>query len=187
MTTIELPFPLGHGSVTMTTGRGRDVRIRHIAPADAALLVDLFHQLSAETRRLRFFVPRSDVPTEVIWREAERDANINPQVEVALIATVSEAEQECAVGVARMVRDAGDPATAEVAIVVRDDYQGEGLGAVLFDLLVQVALVRGLGRLRAVSLAENMGMRRLIRKTGLPFSSETRYGETTTTIELSDA
>jgi RimJ/RimL family protein N-acetyltransferase len=183
-TTGEPPFPLGHGSVTTTTKRGRDVLIRHILPADAALLVDLFHQLSAETRRLRFFAPRADVPDEVIWREAEQGANINPQVEAALIATVREAQQERAAGVARMVRTIGAPPTAEVAIVIRDDYQGEGLGLVLFDLLVQVALVRGLQRLQAVSLAENIGMRQLIRKTGLPFTSETLRGETISTIEL---
>jgi RimJ/RimL family protein N-acetyltransferase len=181
-----LPFPLGHGSVTTTTRRGRAVHIRNIASEDTALLVDLYHNLSDETRRLRFMGPRPDLPDEVLWPEMMRRSHIDPLVEAALIATAPDAERERAVGVARMVRGDTDPDAAEVAIVLRDDYQAEGLGTVLFDLLVQVALVRGLKRLVAVSLAENAGMHRLVRKTGLPFTSQTSYGETTMVILLTD-
>ena len=181
-----LPFPLGHGSVTTTTRRGRGVSIRHIEPQDATLLVDLFHRLSPETRRLRFFAPRNNVPDEIVWREARAGANIDPLVEAALIATLPEEGQERAVGVARMVRSPDEPATAEVALVVRDDFQGEGLGALLFDLLLQVALVQGIRRLVAITLAENGAMRQLVRKAGLPFTSQTRLGETTMIIELID-
>ena len=67
-----LPFPLGHGSVTVTTRRERDVHIRHITAEDAALLIDLFGQLSRETRRLRFFAPKPDMPDEVLWPQAMR-------------------------------------------------------------------------------------------------------------------
>jgi len=187
MSTDEpLPFPLGHGSVTVTTRRERDVHIRHITAEDAALLIDLFGQLSPETRRLRFFAPKPDAPDEVLWPQAMRLSNINPLVEAALIGTVTEPTLERAVGVARLVRDADDATTAEVAIVLRDDYQREGLGTVLFDLLIQVAMVRGLKRLRVVSLAENAAVQRLVRKTGLPVTSRTLRGETTMIISLAD-
>ena len=181
-----LPFPLGHGSVTVTSRHGRAVHIRHIAAEDAERLVDLFNHLSPETRRMRFFSPRIDTPDEVLWPEAVRLADINPLVEVALIATVPENGEEHAVGVARLIREAEGAPQAEVAIVLRDDYQGEGLGTALFDLLVQVAMVRGLKRLLAVSLAENVAFQHLVRNSGLPFTSQTIRGETTTTITLSD-
>jgi RimJ/RimL family protein N-acetyltransferase len=180
------PFPLGHGSVTVVTKRGRTVHIRHIAPVDAALLVDLFNRLSPTTRRLRFFSPMIDIPQEQIWSDARRLSAIDPLVDAALIATIPENGQERAVGVARLVRDSGDSTAAEVAIVLRDDYQGEGLGTRLFDLLLQVALVRGLKRLWAISLAENSAFHHLVRNSGLPFTSQTLRGETTTTITLSD-
>lgn len=186
-TETSVPFPLGHGTVAITTRRGRAVHIRHIVPEDAALLVDLFDRLSLETRRLRFFTPKPDVPDEVIWPEAMRLSNINPLVQAALIGTIQETANEHAVGVARLVREPDDPTTAEVAIVVRDDYQGEGLGTVLFDLLIQVAMVRGLKRLRAISLAENEAVHRLVRKTGLPVTSQTLRGETTMIISLRDS
>jgi RimJ/RimL family protein N-acetyltransferase len=186
MTDDRSPFPLGHGSVTVVTKRGRTVHIRHIDQEDAALLVDLFHRLSPATRRLRFFSPMINIPEDQIWSMAQRLSAIDPLDEAALIATILEDVHERAVGVARLVRDGGDPTTAEVAIVLRDDYQGEGLGPRLFDLLLQIALVRGLKRLWAISLAENSAFHHLVHNSGLPFTSQTRSGETTTTITLSD-
>ncbi|HEU5100014.1 MAG TPA: GNAT family N-acetyltransferase [Roseiflexaceae bacterium] len=181
-----LPFPLGHGSVVVTTRDRRDVTIRHIAPKDAALLVDLYKRLSRETLRLRFLSPQPERPDEIVWAEAMRQANINPLVEAALIGVVSEDSLEYAVGVAQLAREGVHATTAEVAIVLRDDYQGMGLGTQLFDLLLQVALVRGLKSLRAYTLAENTAMRQLVRRSGLPFTQATSYGETTITIALAD-
>jgi hypothetical protein len=43
MTDAPQIFPPGHGDVTFTTKRERAVRIRHILPADARLLVDLYN------------------------------------------------------------------------------------------------------------------------------------------------
>jgi acetyltransferase len=182
----DLPFPLGHGSVILTSRHGQAVRIRHILPEDAGLLVDLYKQLSPETRRLRFLSPLPELPDEILWPEAMRLSNINPLVEAALIGIVCDSTPEQSIGVARLARYEADAAVAEVAIVLRDDYQGQGLGTQLFDLLLQVALVRGLKQLQAVTLAENAAMRRLVRNSGLPFKHATSYGETTITITLTD-
>jgi acetyltransferase len=186
MTAEKQPFPLGHGAVTATSRHGQVVQIRHILPEDAALLIDLYNRLSPETRRLRFMAPRPELPAEVLWPEAMRLSHINPLVQAALIGIVREAEQDHAVAVARLIRDDDEPTTAEVAIVLRDDYQRQGVGTLLFDLLLQVALVRGLKRLRAVTLAENVAMQQLVRKSGLPFTAQTSHGEMTLMIALSN-
>ena len=47
-------------------------------------------------------------------------------------------------------------------------------------------MVRGLKRLRAISLAENEGVHRLINNLGLPVKNDTRKGETTSIISLLD-
>lgn len=181
---LHCPFPLGHGSVTITPEHGRTVQVRHIVPQDADLLIDLFMHLSPETRRLRFFAPTVDPPDDVLRATTQRLATIDPLVQAALIATIEEQGGEHAVGVARLVGDADDSMIAEVAIVLRDDYQGKGLGTLLFDLLIQVAMVRGLKYLRAISLAENSVLHKLVRNTGLPITSTTRQGETTMIISL---
>lgn len=186
MTIGPVSIPMGQGSTTIVSRRGRSVAVRHIRADDDALLVDLFHQLSEDTRRLRFFSPLPDLPDTIIWREAHRLSDINPLQAAALIATVEEEGRERAIGVARMAIDPNDPTTAEPAIVIRDDYQGEGIGGALFDLLVQVAMVRGLKRLRALSLSENEAVHRMFRRLGLPTESHASRGEMTTVITLSE-
>jgi acetyltransferase len=170
----------------MTTRRGREISVRHIEPEDADLLIDLFKQLSPRTRWLRFFSAAPDIPDEVLRREASSLSNIDPLLQAALIATAREGEREYAVGVARLVRTTPDSTTAEIAVVVRDDYQGEGIGATLLDLITQVAMVRGIKQLQGYTLAENAVIQGLVRKSGLPFSIHTSRGETTVTISLSD-
>jgi GNAT superfamily N-acetyltransferase len=179
------PFAHGSASLVVVTKGGHTVRVRHIVPADDDLLVELYHRLSPETRRLRFMALPHELPDEVVWREAHRLSDLNPLLAAALIATTTEADgREHAVGVSRLARDADDATTAEMAIVVRDDLQGQGLGAALLDLLLQLAMVAGVRRVRAVSFAENVALHRLVQRTGLPVSTTTLRGETTQVITL---
>lgn len=177
-------FVRGDGAVNLTTRKGRKVRVRHIRPSDAALLIDLFLRLSPETRRFRFFTSVPDVPEDILWREARRYAEFNEQKQAAFVALIREKRQDHAIGVVRMVVDKTDPDAAEMAIVLRDDFQREGLGSQLLDLLIQLALVRGIKKLRAVSLAENEGLHRLVHNAGFPISSHTSHGETTQVLFL---
>jgi acetyltransferase len=59
------------------------------------------------------------------------------------------------------------------------------LGTTLLDLIIQVAMVRGLKELYGLTLAENEGIQRLVRKVGLPVHTRVSHGEMTLTIELS--
>lgn len=79
-----------------------------------------------------------------------------------------------------------DPADRAVllALLVRDDCQGEGIGTALGHELVEVARELGYTRLQAYMLAENRAMRRIIAK--LPFTRnwEGSWGELCVTVEL---
>ncbi|HEY0735062.1 MAG TPA: GNAT family protein [Herpetosiphonaceae bacterium] len=180
-----VPYPLGHGQVGVTTRHNQCVCIRHIVRRDAELLVDLFHNLSERTKWLRFFSPVG-IPEHRLWDEATRLSDIDPRIQAALIGTIQQDDREQAVAVARMIRHTPLSDTAEVAIVVRDDFQREGIGRTIFDLLVQVALVQGIKQLYAITLPENQGMQRLARGVGLPVSVRIREGEMTITIHLGD-
>jgi acetyltransferase len=179
------PFANGSTSLLVATRDGRQVRVRHLTPADDDLLVELYKRLSPQSRRLRFLVDPGDVPDEIVWREAHRLSDLNPLLAAALIGTLVEADQrEHAVAVCRLARDDDDPDSAEMAIVVRDDMQCQGLGTAMLDLLIQLAMVAGVKRIRAVSLAENVAVHRLVQATGLPVTTSTSRGETTQVITL---
>lgn len=67
---------------------------------------------------------------------------------------------------ARFVRNAEDPAVAEVAFIVADDYQGRGIGGFLMDALIVAARVGGVRRFTARLLAENAPMRAILDRFG---------------------
>lgn len=178
------PFAHGRASLLVATRSGRTVCVRHLDAADDALLVELYGRLSPETRRLRFMTVPHDVPPELLWREAHRLSDLDPHLAAAIVATVPEGGQERAVAVCRLARDDEDPHTAEMAIVVRDDFQGDGLGRLMLDLIIQLAMVGGVSRIRAVSFAENEALHRLVSRVGLPVHTTTLRGETTQVIEI---
>lgn len=179
----NLPYPLGKGEIGITTRSGQRVRIRHIVARDAALLADLFHNLSERTRWLRFFSPVG-IPEHQLWDTVTRLSDIDPRVQAALIGTIDEHGEQHAVAVARMIREQPLADSAEVSIVVRDDVQREGIGRTIFDLLVQVALVQGIRELYAITLPENIGMQRLAKGVGLPTKTRIENGEMIITIQV---
>ena len=52
---------------TFLTAAGDVVNLRLINKNDAALLVDFFHRLSPESKRLRFHLYTTKIPEEKIW------------------------------------------------------------------------------------------------------------------------
>ena len=124
--------------LTFTSRSGRQYHIRDLQPEDADLLVDLFYHLSPETIYKRFHAALDNLPEEHVRQEATRLADIDPENQIALIALYDDQknpDQEAeAVGVARCHRIPGTT-DAESAIVVRDDFQQDGLGTFLLTLL----------------------------------------------------
>lgn len=163
---------------TFTTRSGEEIKFRMIKEGDAALLVDLFNHLSFETKRLRFHLYTEKIPKERIWQEAETLSTLDPQLQVAIVATTTEADdEEHAVAVARFARASADATEAEVAVVVRDDMQRNGLARKLFEMLTKKACEMGITHFVGWVLAENVRLMKLIEKLELPIESEIRYGQ----------
>ena len=147
---------------TLTTAvlkDGRAVTVRPIDPGDAGLLVELHGRLSPRTRELRFHGPK---PRLLPW-EAEYLARADPGAHVALVATVVEEGSERIVADGRIEKDGG---SGDVALLVRDDYQGAGLGRILLDQLLEAAPHLGVERLSFLVLPQNQGMLRLAERAG---------------------
>ena len=81
-------------------------------------------------------------------------------------AMIDEPAGEVGAGVVRWVRTQGDPAVADLAVTVIDDYQGRGLGGLLLDVAVLDAFACGVERFEGVVLGENVSSRRMLARGG---------------------
>lgn len=169
---------------TFTTTDGRKLLIRRIRNDDAALLVDMFHHLSGQTRRLRFQCGSPKCSEELVWREALKVCHLEPELHVGLVAIATEGDSEHAVGTARCVRSTPGDIEAEVGIVVRDDYQRIGLGSRLMLELIQVARAMGIVQFKGWILPDNRRILQMINKSGLPAKHHTSMGETQVVVSI---
>ncbi len=152
-----------------TPADGPSVVIRPITPDDLSLTKEFDDRLSPATKYRRLMSDRQPSSTEL-----RRFTHIDTRREVALIATVGDPGSVKQIGVARCADDETGE-SAEFAIVVSDDWQRRGLGAVLLSALIDAARLRGVRRLEAITMAENRGMLSLARKLG--FSARKVPGE----------
>jgi acetyltransferase len=74
-------------------------------------------------------------------------------------------QRRCLIGVSRLI-ELGDGNHGEMAVLVSDQSQGQGLGTELFRRLIQIARDERLTRVSAEMLADNLAMRRIGRRLG---------------------
>ena len=146
----------------VTLRDGRVVLVRPGGPGDRALLVEEFERLSPESRYRRFFAPLKALPDRLL--DALTSVDYVDHFAWAALARGEDGRFQ-GVGVSRYVR-LPDPAAADAAVTVVDDWQGRGLGRVLLDALVLEALENGITRFEGDVLADNLPMRALLRRTG---------------------
>lgn len=168
------------------THQGTRIHTRLIQPQDADLLIDLFEHLSAETRWRRFHVSVENVERARVREIASQLANVDNRVGGGAVLALTEDER--LVGVARLARPTADiqATTAEVAVVVRDDFQGQGIGLSLLELLVRLARHMDIKTLSATVQADNAAIFTMLRRLNLPVTTQTRSGETTMEIRIDE-
>ena len=145
----------------MTLRDGRVVLLRPIDKQDAERLIDLHDNLSFDSQYFRFFGPKP----KLTKAEADYLANVDFAKRFAIVAEVKERRRKRIVGVGRF--DINEPGVAEAAVVVRDDYQGVGLGSALLTRMREIGRGAGLEAFTAEVLAENTRMLDLLRRNGL--------------------
>jgi GNAT superfamily N-acetyltransferase len=106
------------------------------------------HELSDRSRRLRFLVPTS---SDISDEDLEYLTDVDHRRHEAVVAL----DGDRMVGVARYVRTPGQRESAEVAVVVVDDRQGQGIGTALLDDLTQLARDNGISRYTALVSRDN--------------------------------
>ncbi|MFU8888380.1 MAG: GNAT family N-acetyltransferase [Trueperaceae bacterium] len=152
---------------TRLLGDGTQVTFRPIHPTDEPRITDLFYALSQETIYYRYMsrsktVPRSEIQNFVF---------IDHRSELAIVCTVPEAHGEDIIAVGRYYLDEKTN-MAEVAFVVRDDWQNKGIGTELLRYLAQIAIRNGIRGFTAEVLRANRAMQRVFHKLDHQVTSE---------------
>ncbi len=139
---------------------GSAIRLRPIRPDDKPQLAKGFERLSQDSVYKRFLSPVTALrPMDLLYL-----TEIDHHDHEALIAFDRQTGDP--VGVARYVRSPDDPARAEFAVTVVDDWQRRGVGTALLRRLSQRAREEGIETFTALLLAENHEMRGLLEKLG---------------------
>jgi acetyltransferase len=159
------PYPDQY-TTTATLADGQAITIRPIRPEDEPLLIEFHHTLSERTVYARYSQYLS-LDQRSAHERLSRVCFVDYDREIALVAeredTAGRARQIIAVG--RLVR-LTNPDDAELALVVSDAWQRQGIGARLMEQLLQVARQERIARLIAYVRVDNRGMTRLCERFG---------------------
>jgi RimJ/RimL family protein N-acetyltransferase len=132
------------------------IAFRYIRPDDKQRLAEALGRLSPESQRKRFLTAKPSFTSSELRYLTELDGVDH----VAVLAVLAD-DPGAIVGVARFVRLRDLPDTAEVAIVVGDRFQGQGLGRELGRRIADEARDRSIRRFTATMLGDNVAAHRL--------------------------
>ncbi|BBX00730.1 GNAT family N-acetyltransferase [Mycolicibacterium moriokaense] len=153
--------------------------LRPVLPGDSERTTDGRVEFSSETLYRRFQSPR--VPTKSLMTYLFEVDYVHHFVWV-----MTEGAEGPVIADARFVREEDDPAVAEVAFIVGDDYQGRGIGTFLMDTLVVTANYVGVQRFTARVLSDNHPMRAILDRFGAQWHRDD-LGVVTTEVDVPDA
>jgi RimJ/RimL family protein N-acetyltransferase len=154
---------------------GSQVLIRPVRGSDAPLLADGFARLSARSRQMRFLTAKQTLSAAELRFFTEVD-----HYDHEAIGALSRADGR-GVGIARYIRDPGNPGTADIAVTIADDWQSRGLGTELLARLSDRARQAGICRFTATVAYGNAAMAAILQKMGAELAG---YGPGTVDYEV---
>ena len=153
-----------------TTSKGLNLLLRPAKITDESLLKDFFYDLSEDSLYKRFFSARKDMP----HKRLQDFVAVDYSKKMEILATIVEKEKETIIGLGQYELNS-DMHLAEVALVVKDQFQGRGVGKEILYYLIYLARRQGLLGFTGEVLVANRSMVRLFEKMG--FDTEKRGEE----------
>ena len=184
-----LPYPARYEQVWPLRGvggSGGEYTVRPVHPNDAQMLQELVQQLTPESRYFRFVSSMKQLTPTML----ARFTLIDYDREMALVAVLKDRSSaadgavtvtERIIGVSRYVTNP-DRSSCEFALLVADDFSGNGLGSRLMESIMEVARDKGLTEMDGLVLANNANMLKLVRSLGFsvkPFAEDPDFKRVT--------
>jgi acetyltransferase len=145
---------------------GTKVSLRPIRPDDELLVAEFHKALSDRTVYMRYFCSVS-LRSRVEHKRLARICNVDGRHEMALVAEHEDKStgSHQVLGIGRLIK-LNTQSEAEVAILVADPYQKQGLGTELLRCVIGIAHQHRLRRVRGELLRDNFAMKAILRKCG---------------------
>jgi acetyltransferase len=178
------PYPAQYIS-TFRLKSGSVVRIRPIRPEDESWMIQFHKKLSESTVYMRY-LGFLKLEQRIAHERLTRICFIDYDQEMVLVSEFpsTPSGQSEIIGVGRLSKLHGRD-EAEFAVLIRDDFQKQGLGSELLTRLLAVARNERLERVIAIMSAENSGMRKMAARAGFHLSESSEDHLVTAVVDVS--
>jgi acyl-CoA hydrolase/GNAT superfamily N-acetyltransferase len=154
-----------------TTRSGLHLLLRPVKIGDEPLMKDFFYALSNDSMYRRFLSVRMDMPHERL-----QEFGIVDYADRMMILAIVEGDNKETIAAIGQYEINEKMHTAEVALVVKDEYQNMGVGHDLLSYLTRLARRRGLLGFTAEVLVENKPMLNLFKNMGFDTEKSSEDG-----------
>ena len=120
----------------------------------------LFYRFSDKSVYYRYFIPLKTMPHS----KMQEYVNVDYQDTMSIVGLVEDEGSEKVIAEARYARD-GESRYADTAFIVDEEYNGKGIATYLFNMLINIALQRGIGGFVGDVLSDNKPMLEVYKKS----------------------
>jgi RimJ/RimL family protein N-acetyltransferase len=180
--TEDLLFLEGYKS-TFKLKNGKTAEFRPLLPSDEIAYRNFFYSLQEKTIYMRFFYRMRTFSHEIVQKHW---ASVDYRKNMSIVGLVQKGGHKEIVAIGSYAYD--HEQVAEIAFVVREDYQSMGIASYLLAVLEQIAKKNNYTRFQATVLRENSAMIRVFKKRYPDLRTSTQSGnEVLIEMDLSDS
>ena len=156
--TEDLLFLEGY-KTTLKLKNGKEVEFRPLLPSDEFAYRNFFYSLQEKTIYMRFFYKMRTFSHEIVQKQW---SSVDYHRNMSIIGLVQKGGHKEIMAIGTYAQE--DDTRAEVAFVVREDFQGLGIASYLLELLEYIAKENHYRGFCATVLRENAAMIRVFKK-----------------------
>jgi len=139
---------------------GKTLEFRPLLSSDEFAIRNFFYSLRDQSIYYRFFQPKRVFKREMLQKQW---ATVDYRKNMSIVGLAQRGKHKEIVAIGSYYGE-GESEHAEVAFLVREDYQGMGIGSYLLDILERIARVNKYKAFTATVMSENAAMLHVFRK-----------------------